>query len=85
MVDINSLSPVSELTELDDEPGQSHGNNRKMLDSTYLFTRSYGRSLFASYLPHYVPDFVLLGCPKLDFIDALKSQLKDSVSVFHIL
>ncbi|KAL1925400.1 uncharacterized protein VTP21DRAFT_283 [Calcarisporiella thermophila] len=44
-----------------------------------LFTKSYGRSLMASYCERYLPDFVLMGVPKFDFLDPLETDLRDKV------
>ncbi|ORY06943.1 hypothetical protein K493DRAFT_332904 [Basidiobolus meristosporus CBS 931.73] len=48
-----------------------------------LFAKSFGRSMMVGYCPKYMPDFVLMGLPRFDFLDELENDLKDSVQ-YHV-
>ncbi|ORY03118.1 hypothetical protein K493DRAFT_311859 [Basidiobolus meristosporus CBS 931.73] len=48
-----------------------------------LFTKSFGRSMMVGYCSKYMPEFVLMGLPRFDFLDELENDLKDSVQ-FHV-
>ncbi|KAK9686288.1 Folliculin-interacting protein 1 [Basidiobolus ranarum] len=48
-----------------------------------LFAKSFGRSMMVGYCSKYMPDFVLMGLPRFDFLDELENDLKDSVQ-YHV-
>ena len=46
-----------------------------------LFSRTYGRSLFAGRCSQYVPDFVLLGVAQTNFVTDLVADIKSAAVV----
>ncbi|CAO3663201.1 unnamed protein product [Umbelopsis ramanniana] len=49
-----------------------------------LFAKSYGRSLMAGYCNSYKSDFVLMGLPNNSFIDALESDMRDTLTQYSL-
>ncbi|GAB5592189.1 hypothetical protein Unana1_07089 [Umbelopsis nana] len=49
-----------------------------------LFAKSYGRSLMVGYCNSYKPDFVLMGLPNNSFIDALESDMRDTLTQYSL-
>ena len=49
-----------------------------------LFSKSYGRSLMASYSDTYKSDFVLLGIPTLPPLSVLDADLKSTLEQFTL-
>ncbi|KAH8550640.1 folliculin-interacting protein middle domain-containing protein [Umbelopsis sp. PMI_123] len=49
-----------------------------------LFAKSYGRSLMVGYCNSYKSDFVLMGLPNNSFIDALESDMRDTLTQYSL-
>lgn len=49
-----------------------------------LFAKSYGRSLMAGYCNSYKSDFVLMGLPNNSFIDALESDMQETLTQYSL-
>ncbi|KAG2182199.1 hypothetical protein INT43_007126, partial [Umbelopsis isabellina] len=49
-----------------------------------LFAKSYGRSLMAGYCSSYKSDFVLMGLPNNSFIDALESDMQETLTQYSL-
>jgi hypothetical protein len=68
--------------EPDITQAKEHGMPSAPVDQ--LFAKSYGRSLMAGYCNSYKSDFVLMGLPNNSFIDALESDMQETLTQYSL-